>query len=127
MPIIGSFGAGSAGGFGQRKGGIKLEGIDYLVLAGGGSGGASGYEGSASGGLGGGGGAGGYITSYGVPERSTETITEPVTITVGAGGAGGITPAPGPRTPMVVTQHFLLLQLLAVELAELGVVTRTRR
>ena len=39
MPILGSFGASSAGGFGQRKGSKKLEGIDYLVVAGGGAGG----------------------------------------------------------------------------------------
>jgi hypothetical protein len=54
MPIIGSIGGGSAGGFGQRKG---LGGYDanFLVIAGGGGGGRD---------RGGGGGAGGYRNSY---------------------------------------------------------------
>jgi len=33
MPIIGSFGAGSAGGYGQRKGGFAPYFIQYLVVA----------------------------------------------------------------------------------------------
>ena len=64
-------------GFGSGGAGKKLEGIDYLVVAGGGGGGA--------GQAGGGGGAGGLIASYGVPQRSTETITAPITVTVGGG------------------------------------------
>ena len=39
MPILGSIGGGSAGGFGQRKGGKGPYDIDFLVVAGGGSGG----------------------------------------------------------------------------------------
>jgi hypothetical protein len=39
MPILGSFGAGSKGGYGQRKGGAKKYDIDFLVIAGGASGG----------------------------------------------------------------------------------------
>ena len=86
-------------GFGSGSAEKKIDGVDYLVLAGGGSGGASGYESGASGGLGGGGGAGGFIASYGVPQRSTTTITAPLSITVGSGGTGGLTPAPGPYNP----------------------------
>ena len=37
MPIIGSFGAGSAGGYGQRKGGLQPYDIDFLLVAGGGA------------------------------------------------------------------------------------------
>jgi hypothetical protein len=54
MPIIGSIGGGSAGGFGQRKGDFGLR-ASFLVLAGGGGGG---YR------TGGGAGAGGYRSSY---------------------------------------------------------------
>jgi hypothetical protein len=39
MPIIGSFGAGSAKGYGLTMAGKKIEGISFLVLAGGGGGG----------------------------------------------------------------------------------------
>jgi hypothetical protein len=62
--------------------------VDYLVLAGGGGGGA---------GYGGGGGAGGYITSYGAP-RCAITLCQatPYPITIGAGGIGGVSPAPSP-------------------------------
>jgi hypothetical protein len=52
MPIIGSFAAGSAGGYGQRKGIARQPyTADFLVIAGGGGGGRD---------RGGGGGAGGY-------------------------------------------------------------------
>jgi hypothetical protein len=37
MPIIGSIGGGSAGGFGQRKGGIAPIAADYLIVGGGAS------------------------------------------------------------------------------------------
>ena len=82
MPIIGSRGAASAGGFGQRQGARKYS-IDFLVIAGGGSGGGNG---------GGGGGAGGYRTSYGTSGGSSPaeskidlTFGKTYTITVGAG------------------------------------------
>ena len=72
MPIIGSFGAGSAGGYGQRKGGLQPYDIDFLLVAGGGAGG----------GTGGGGGAGGFR------KFTSQTVNpgETVTITVGTGG-----------------------------------------
>jgi hypothetical protein len=91
MPIIGSFGAGSVGGFGQGRGGFGAPvSMDFLVIAGGGNGGSKG--GTAAGGAG----AGGYRNSY-ASENSgrnspTEANIEPrtgevLTITVGAGGA----------------------------------------
>ena len=58
MPIIGSFGAGSAGGYGQRKGAGLVPNpfsADYLMVAGGAAG---------RGQIGGGGGAGGLLYSY---------------------------------------------------------------
>jgi hypothetical protein len=71
MPIIGSLGGGSAGGFGQRKGAAKYE-ITYLVVAGGGAG-----NGNAAGGAGGG----------GLIESTTEVAKgTSYTVTVGAGG-----------------------------------------
>ena len=90
MPIIGSRGAGSAGGFGQRQGGFGAPvSMDFLVIAGGGNGGSKGGVG------GGGAGSGGYRNSY-ASENSgrnspTEANIEPrkgevLTITVGAGG-----------------------------------------
>ena len=93
MPIIGSIGGGSAGGFGQRKGAAKIE-TNFLVIAGGGA--ASSISGP------GGGGAGGYRNSYnsessggGGSAESALGLTpgETYTITVGAGGAsnGGAT------------------------------------
>ena len=92
MPIIGSFGAASARGFGQRVGGAVKFDVQYLVIAGGGAGGAQ---------TGGAGGAGGYRLN--VPsensgrnssaEAALELQTaEEYTITIGAGapstGAG---------------------------------------
>jgi hypothetical protein len=56
--------------------------VDYLVLAGGGGGGE------------GGGGAGGYLTNYGGTPLTT-TLGTPYTVTVGAGGAGGIASSNG--------------------------------
>jgi hypothetical protein len=52
MPIIGSFGAGSAGGYGQRKGGCpkELSELGIMILAGGGGG--DGWTGSANAGAG---------------------------------------------------------------------------
>lgn len=91
MPILGSRGAASAGGFGQRQGGFGGPvSMDFLVIAGGGNGGSKGGVGA------GGGGAGGYRNSY-ASENSgrnspTESNIEPrkgetLTITVGAGGS----------------------------------------
>ena len=75
MPIIGSFGAGSKGGYG--RGGAAKYDIDYLIVAGGG---ASSLN------NGGGGGAGGarYFTGTEVTGGQTFTITV---------GAGGTTPS----------------------------------
>ena len=53
--------------------------VEYLVVAGGGGGGASSQR------LAGGGGAGGYRTASGL----AVTAGSPITVTVGAGGAGG--------------------------------------
>jgi len=92
MPIIGSIGAGSAGGFGQRKGGVPFIGTaDFLVVAGGG-GNAVGQGANREAGSG----AGGLRTSYGPtsgggsPAQSQLTLTEGATYTatVGAGGSG---------------------------------------
>jgi hypothetical protein len=87
MPIIGSFGAGSAGGFGQRKGkGAFPVSLDYLVVAGGGGAGNDNA---------GGGGGGGYRASgYGPAplQGSTLCITSAChvyNITVGGGGSSG--------------------------------------
>ena len=78
MPILGSFGAGSARGLGLTSGGRGPYTMEYLVVAGGGAGG------SAPGGCGqGGGGAGGFRTD------STEIDPDVTyTITVGSGGPG---------------------------------------
>lgn len=87
MPIIGSIGAGSAGGFGQRKGGPKKFDALYLVIAGG----AGGDVGGA------GGGAGGYRNSNPGENSGGNTSAESAitleagtayTVTVGAGGGG---------------------------------------
>ena len=76
MPIIGSFGAGSKGGYG--RGGAKKYDIDFLVIAGGGAGATSNYAFIS----GGGGGAGGYRTSTQEVIGGTE-----ITITVGDGSS----------------------------------------
>jgi len=77
MPIIGSFGAGAAGGYGQRKGSKGPPLMDYLVVAGGG------------GGQQGGAGAGGYRTSFpGGTQMELEAGT-PYPVTVGAGSNPG--------------------------------------
>ena len=86
MPIIGSFGAGSKGGFG-RGGAALVEGVDFLVVAGGGGGAAR--EGGAGGG-------GGYVSSTaegtggGSPASATRTfeVGTAYIVTVGAGGSG---------------------------------------
>ena len=81
MPIIGSFGAGSAGGFGQRKGG-KPYFVRYLVIAGGGGGGGD---------QGGGAGAGGYRE---IACKTLEVVSgKGYTVSVGAGGIGTTAPA----------------------------------
>jgi hypothetical protein len=92
MPILGSFGAGSKGGFG--RGGVPLvEGVDFLVVAGGG--GARAREGGSGGG-------GGYVSSTaegtggGNPAAATRTfeLGTAYTITVGAGGSGASDTSP---------------------------------
>jgi hypothetical protein len=83
MPIIGSLGGGSAGGFGQRKGGVAPIAADYLIVAGG----ASGSTGDHSGG----GGAGGYRTSF-PGGTEIEIKGGDNTVTVGAGGAAIVNP-----------------------------------
>ena len=86
MPIIGSIGAASAGGFGQRKGKGVID-LEYLVIAGGGAGGAAFNSFTA-----GGGGAGGHLSS-----PSLELfLGTPYTVTVGAGG----TSEPSGATPL---------------------------
>ena len=82
MPILSSIGGGSAGGFGQRKGGVAGLEANYLVVAGGGGGGKS-YAG--------GGGGGGMRVSYDTPIAGDPLIlpADTYTITVGAGGTGG--------------------------------------
>jgi hypothetical protein len=90
MPILGSFGAGSKGGFG-RGGAAIVEGVNFLVIAGGGGG--KNQSGS-------GGGAGGYVSSTaegtggGNPASSALNFQAgvPYTVTIG-GGAEGYAPA----------------------------------
>jgi len=59
MPILGSFGAGAAKGFGLTMAGKKIEGISFFVLAGGAGGGTNQGGGGGAGADGGGGGGGG--------------------------------------------------------------------
>jgi hypothetical protein len=54
--------------------------VDYLVVAGGGGGGSR---------FGGGGGAGGYRTSFPGGTKLCVSSGTPISVTVGAGGAGG--------------------------------------
>ena len=87
MPILGSFGAGSAKGFGFSGGAGLVEDVDFLIVAGGGGGRNQ---------AGSGGGAGGYVAT--TPEgtgggnaaasKLNFVIGEAYTITIGAGGAG---------------------------------------
>jgi hypothetical protein len=77
MPILGSFGAGSARGFGATAGGASTLEVDYLVIGGGGGGATD---------DGGGGGGGGMRTSF--PGGTTIAIESGSTITVGDGGIG---------------------------------------
>lgn len=79
MPIIGSFGAGSATGFGQRRGGAAPQTFDYMFIAGGGGG----YNGGSGAGAGG----GGFRTNH--PGGTQIELTGGVayTVTVGAGGS----------------------------------------
>lgn len=87
MPLLGTRGAGSGRGFGFQ-GGKRKVGFDYLIIAGGGSG-DTGSRGA--------GGAGGYRTSF--PGGTTIEL-EPGSypITVGAGGAGRVSPGSGQGT-----------------------------
>jgi len=85
MPIIGSFGAGSKGGYG--RGGKKLTEFHYLVIAGGGGGGGRHSAEAAAGGAG-----GGYRTSWPAGTAiELEAGTYPVV--VGGGGSGGTGPS----------------------------------
>jgi hypothetical protein len=74
------------GGFSQPSNSVTLAGatpsVDYLVVAGGGGGGQSNYINRASGG----GGAGGFRTATNL----SVTTGSAITVTVGAGGAGGV-------------------------------------
>ena len=99
MPIIGSFGAGSAGGYGQRKGGGVPFNIEYLVIGGGGNGGPQTDDTGAGGGFRTN--VPGSTSGGGAPaEPSYEVITGvEYTVTVGAGaygGGAGPLPRPGP-------------------------------
>jgi len=102
MPILGSFGAGAAKGFGLTMAGKKIEGISFLVLAGGAGGGTN---------QGGGGGAGGYRLvdpansgQYsGGPDNSSSQdpagtldlfLGKDYSLVVGAGGTTGQNPTP---------------------------------
>jgi len=95
MPLIGTFGAGSAGGYGQRKGVVKLNdvGIDILLVAGGGGGGTCAV----------GAGGGGGVVLVPAP-NGTELLNLKVAndIVIGGGGAGGDQPA-NPGLPNGVT------------------------
>ena len=76
MPLLGTFGAASARGFGRSiSSGIALV-VNYLIVAGGGGGGS---------GPGGGGGAGGFRTGNNLTVVSGTSYT----VTVGGGGTGG--------------------------------------
>jgi len=84
MPLLGTFGAGSAGGYGQRKGGVAPNPFtaDYLMVAGGGSG---------RGGIGGGGGGGGLLYSYCNSCAAGIGFDAGLyNITIGAGGSAGV-------------------------------------
>jgi hypothetical protein len=81
MPLIGTFGAGSKGGYG--RGGKKLYALSYLVIAGGGTG--RGPD------RGGGGGAGGYRTNFsGDPLAGDVLEVEAGTYPVTVGGPGTV-------------------------------------
>jgi len=96
MPLIGTFGAGSAKGFGLTSGGGVPFDVQYLVVAGGGSGGLQ---------AAGGAGAGGYRLNTGETsggqsssEAALELITgEEYSIVI---GAGGVSAPPGPSYPI---------------------------
>jgi len=96
MPILGSFGAGSGRGYGQRGGffGPRCITYDFFVVGGGGG---------ATNGYGGGGGGGGVHYSYGAPGTCGVTLNTdcgPISVQIGAGGSanngpgGGTTPYP---------------------------------
>ena len=83
MPLVGTFAAGSVGGFGQRKVGLGPPiSIEYLLVGGGGAGGGYGGFGGGSE-RGGGGGGGGLRTASGFTIYQGAEYT----ITVGAGGS----------------------------------------
>ena len=99
MPLIGTFGAGSKGGFGRGGGLGSPYGASFLVVAGGGGGSTQqGPEATASGG------GGGFRSSWnseisggGAPAESQITLVagETYTVTIGGGGTGG-SPGPSP-------------------------------
>jgi len=75
MPILGSFGAAAARGFGLTAGSKNIIPFGYLIIAGGGGSGDN-Y---------GGGGGGGGMREFSIPQgQDVESGT--YTITVGAGG-----------------------------------------
>ena len=88
MPLIGTFGAGAAKGFGQTRGGGSPYNVQYLVVGGGGGAG-EGYGG-------GGGGAGGFRT---IASKTFEVVTKTnYTVTVGIGGISN-NPSSAPTYP----------------------------
>jgi hypothetical protein len=114
MPILGSFGAGSKGGFG-RGGAAIVEGVNFLVIAGGGGG--KNQSGS-------GGGAGGYVSSTaegtggGNPASSALNFQAgvPYTVTIGGGGAGRV----GDQTTPSIQGSNSILQHLDATLTIYG-------
>ena len=82
MPLIGTFGAGAAKGFGQTRGAGTPYNVQYLIVGGGGGAG-NGYGG-------GGGGAGGFRT---IASKTFEVVTKTnYTVTVGIGGISNNAP-----------------------------------
>jgi hypothetical protein len=102
MPIIGSFGSGSAGGFGQARGGKPPQFFDYMFIAGGGAGGSSQ----------GGGGAGGFRTSYPGGTQLELSGGKTYTVVVGAGGTPGAAPtgAPGGDSQVYVSAPVITFE-----------------
>lgn len=103
MPLLGTFGAGSASGFGQtRGGGVGPLSADYLFIAGGGAGRTFSQ--------GAGGGAGGLRTSYpGGTQLEFESGVQ-YTVTVGAGGNAGSPGNPGTDSEIYVNAPSVLFE-----------------
>jgi hypothetical protein len=94
MPIIGSIAGGSAGGFGQRKGGKPIRAFDVLFVAGGGAGCTACHSP--------GGGGGGVRTSF--PGGTQLEIEGKTTYTVTVGAGAPPNPASGGGPPIHGTQ-----------------------